>query len=77
MRYLDGEASGEQRERVDRQLAISEGHREELARLRALGSELRRVVPSLEPREASVWEFVREELQQRGRWSEPRRHRSN
>ena len=66
MRYLDGETSVEERERVDRQLATCRGLQEETVRLRSLGSELRTLLPSLVPPQVSIWELVRERIQERG-----------
>ena len=65
MRYLDGELSAEERERVDRQLATCRSLQEQTVRLsRALGSELRTLLPSLVPPQVSIWELVRERLQE-------------
>ncbi|MFC1661466.1 anti-sigma factor family protein [Gemmatimonadota bacterium] len=64
MRFLDGEASAEGRERVDRQLANCRSLQEEMVRLRILGSELRTLLPTPVPPQASVWELVREKLQE-------------
>ena len=66
MRYLDGEASLGERERVDRQLATCRSLQEQTVRLRALGSELRTLLPSLVPPQVSIWELVRERLQEGG-----------
>ena len=66
MRYLDGETSVEERERVDRRLAISRCLHEEMVRLRTLGSEIRTLIPSPGTPQVSIWELVRERLQEGG-----------
>ncbi len=66
MRYLDGEASLEERERVDWQLATCRSMQEEMARLRTLGSGLRALLPSPEAPQVSIWELVRERLREGG-----------
>ena len=66
MRYLDGETSVEERERVDRQLATCRSLQEQMVRLSTLGSELRTLLPSLVPPQVSIWELVRERLREGG-----------
>ena len=66
MRYLDGETSVEERERVDRQLATCRSLQREMVHLRTLGSELRTLLPSPEAPQVSIWELVRERLREGG-----------
>ena len=66
MRYLDGELLAEECQRVDRQLAACRSMQEEMARLRTLGSGLRALLPSPEAPQVSIWELVRERLQEGG-----------
>ena len=63
MRYLDGETSVEERERVDRQLATPRRLQEEIVRLRTIASELRTLLPTPQ---VSIWELVRERLREGG-----------
>ena len=64
MRFLDGEASTEERERVDQKLAVCRSLQEEMVRLKVIRSELQSLLPSPMPPQASVWELVRERLQE-------------
>ena len=66
MRYFDEEASEEERERVCRRLATCRGLQEEINQFRTLRSELRAILPTLEPSRASIWELVRDRLQAGG-----------
>lgn len=66
MRYLDGETSVEERERVDLQLATCRSLQEEIVRVRTLGSGLRALLPSPGAPHVSIWEIVRERLREGG-----------
>ncbi len=66
MRYLDGEASLGERERVDRQLATCRSLQEEIVRVRTLGSGLRALLPGPGAPHVSIWEIVRERLREGG-----------
>lgn len=62
MRYFDGEASEEERERVNRRLATCGSLQEEMNLFGAFRSELRTLFPTLERPQASIWERVRDRL---------------
>ncbi len=66
MRYLDGEASLGERERVDRQLATCRSLQEEMVRLRTLESEIRLLLQSPGAPHVSIWELVRDRLREGG-----------
>jgi len=62
MRYLDGEASKEERGRIRRRLSTCRSLQEDTVLFMTLRSEFRDLLPTLMLPQASIWEIVRERL---------------
>ena len=62
MRFLDGELSTEERERVDRHLTGCRSLQKEVGAFRRLGSDVRALLLSFAIPHHQIWELIREEL---------------